>query len=92
MPKFDLRGTTYMSAFLMQAIVTTITSIVAILSNNALAHLPGQWRLVSTISITFISTLVVLLGTHFFFGYGGALIDTTSTHQRKKFHSRALNR
>lgn len=78
------RGTNYSDAFLLQSIVATITVLVALAMHSFVrTRLPGPWHLVVTALSAMISTFGTLWVMHLAFGYGGGMLDDTTTRQRR---------
>ena len=84
-PLLKFRGTTFLGAFAMQAMVSTFTVVLGLAMDNLLRDVNSVWRTTTNIAITFLSTFIVLLLAHIIFGYGAALVDNTTTNKRLAF-------
>ena len=77
------RGTTLVSAFALQSIVASFTTLVAYTMYQALpTNIPQVFKVILNAVITMLTTFSILILMHAFFGYGAALVDD-STHTRR---------
>lgn len=81
---FAWRGTSYFHAFLLQSIVATITVLVALgMHGFTRTRMPGPWHLGVTALSAMLSTFGTLWVMHLSFGYGGGMLDETTSRQRR---------
>lgn len=97
MIKFPLtkkfRATTFLKAFLLNAIIVTLSSCIGFISHFYLHknhNIPEWVTIIITILVTFISCFLVNLIMFYLFAYGGGMLTTPIERKEYSLHDTML--
>ena len=83
----EFRGTTFLSAFVMQSVVTALALIVGLVLHESMQDAP-RWVRVHVVALaSFVSCLASCLALHMCFGYGACMVDSSTRSERLSMRS-----
>lgn len=88
-PLADVRGTTYVGAFLIQGVISAVTVALALHIDARLKEhgVSTPKRGMYALGVTMVTTFVILMLAHVLFGYGAAMVDNTTPEERLKMQA-----